>query len=394
MTAEMKTGDPASRLAQLHEASERISANLVELEIDTSRQLLERSSLIGESAAQWSAASQALAELWRQGGLLEGLLVRADKARRGDELRSLLEGRSIELASAKVPLAERALLGASQETERCSPDELLATMSASFDQANAVVASIGEAWDRLIPKLDAARRLLGSAVRLAGELGEPGRSDLEVASRGLEELSSAVTHDPLSVAERDVDVRAAAIQAILDDLEEGLALKRSFETRVLEARELLDLLRVALRDAQSARTELLVKISIAAPAPVPEMPPELDRELTEIGELAARDAWPEARRLLQKWTTRVEAGLEQARRATVTARAPIEARNQFRALLDAYQVKARRLGLLEDPELQEKLLEAREVLYTAPTDLALAAQLVRGYQQAVNGVDSIAEVTG
>jgi hypothetical protein len=48
------------KLRRLNEASERVSANLVELEIDSSRQLLEASALEGESAARWAEASAAL----------------------------------------------------------------------------------------------------------------------------------------------------------------------------------------------------------------------------------------------------------------------------------------------------------------------------------------------
>src|SRR5438445_182037 len=85
--AEMKLDDPDRKLDQLREAAERIKANLVELELDSSRQLLEASTLEGESAARSSAASDALTELWRRHGLLEALLQHADKqhgSRRAD----------------------------------------------------------------------------------------------------------------------------------------------------------------------------------------------------------------------------------------------------------------------------------------------------------------------
>ena len=53
----MKLDDLDRELERLREASERVAANLVELEIDSSRQLLETSTLSGESAAQWASAS-------------------------------------------------------------------------------------------------------------------------------------------------------------------------------------------------------------------------------------------------------------------------------------------------------------------------------------------------
>ena len=52
-------------------------------------------------------------------------------------------------------------------------------------------------------------------------------------------------------------------------------------------------------------------------------------------------AWREARRRLDGWNERTSALLDEAERILRANRAPIESRNQFRALLDAYQVKAK-----------------------------------------------------
>jgi hypothetical protein len=384
----MKPDDLDRRLDRLHETAERISANLVELEIDSSRQLLEASTLVGESAARWSAANNALTELWRRHGLLEALLQRADKlrgSRHADELRSLLTGPSIELASSEVPLAQRDLLGGTVVADRRSPEQLLAEMSAAFDEVKTVVSRIGLAWETLIPRLDDARRLLSEASRLSEGLGESGRPDLESASRAMGALSASVTKDPLSVAADDVDELMRSLQAITDDLAGSAALQRGFEARILEARELLERLHTAVVDARAAREELLVKIAVPTAPPLPEVRDELETELAGIAELAQEGAWREARHALEDWTTRATAELDDARRALEANRAPIQARNQFRALLEAYQVKAKRLGVLEDPQLANIFARAQGTLYSAPTDLALAAQLVRSYQQCLSG---------
>jgi len=78
----MKLDDADRELEHLRGASERVAANLVELEIDSSRQLLEARTLTGESAARWSAASAALTNLWEWRGLLERFLEKADELRR------------------------------------------------------------------------------------------------------------------------------------------------------------------------------------------------------------------------------------------------------------------------------------------------------------------------
>src|SRR5262249_29851603 len=150
-TADMKPNDLDRELARLQEANERVGANLVELEIDSSRQLLEAAPLTGESAARWSAASAALTDLWEWRGLLERWLARAEELRRSprraSELEALVDSPSIELARSQVPLAERDLLGSSEVTVRCTADELLARMSRSFDEVKTAVARFGQAWD-------------------------------------------------------------------------------------------------------------------------------------------------------------------------------------------------------------------------------------------------------
>jgi hypothetical protein len=382
----MKLDAADQKLARLHAAAERISANLVELEIDPSRQLLEASPLQGESALRWSSASAALAELWRRQTLLEALLQEAEKirrSRRSDDLQGLLEGPSIELDSSEVPLAERELLGAAQLTDHCSPDQLLASMSTAFDDVKTVITGIGGAWEKLIPQLERARHLLRETSLLAEDLGEAGRGDLRSATETLNRLSAAITTDPLSVHAGEVDELLRTVEALRRDVEAVAALKRGFDERMAQARALLEQLQAIVRDGEAAHQEVLVKLTLPSVPPAPERHDELEAELSDVAELGRRGAWREARRALESWTTSTGTLLEYARQTRDANRAPIQARNQFRALLEAYQVKAKRLGVLEDPRLSEIFAQAHEVLYRAPTDLALAARLVRSYQQGV-----------
>ncbi len=383
----MRNEEPDRQLRRLHEVSERVAANLVELEIDSSRQLLEVSSLTGESAARWSAASAALTDLWRWKELLDKLLAQADRLRsprRATELSSLLEGQSIELTRSEVPLAERDLLGSSQVAVRCSADELLERMSRAFDEVKSVVARFGEAWETLSPRLGAARRLADQATTLADQLGEPDRDDLDAATRSLSRLAAALSADPLSVRASDVDRLTQSLEAICGDLGASTTLRTELDARVAVARALLARLRTTITDADAAHEEWLVKISVPAARRAFEPGENLDDELTEIGTVARSGAWREARRRLDGWTARASAQLDDANRALRESRAPLQARNQLRALLEAYQVKAERIGLIEDPRLEQVFAQAHEALYTAPTDLAFAAQLVRRYQELLN----------
>ncbi|MGN6868405.1 MAG: hypothetical protein ACTHMY_08385 [Solirubrobacteraceae bacterium] len=388
----MKLDDLDRELARLRDASERVAANLVELEIDSSRQLLEASTLSGESAKQWSAASAALTDLWQWREQLEGVLERAHELRRGrraDELHGLLTGPSIELTRSEVPLAERDLLGSPERAVRCTPDELLARMSRAFDQVKTVVARFGEAWETLTPRVTDARTGLDRARTLAATVGESGRPDLEAGARHALAIGERLSTDPVSVSAGEVDRLIESLQAIERDLEATAAFRRDLDFRLADARNRLTRLAAVREECRVAHQELLVKIAApSAPAP-PADAKDLAGELDQIASLAGSGAWREAARRLDALTERLAKDLDDCESALRANRAPLDARNQLRALLEAYQVKAGRLGAIEDPAVERIFAQAHDALYTAPTDLAAAAQLVRRYQERLNTAQEV-----
>jgi hypothetical protein len=388
------TADPAlEELTGLKQTSERVAANLVELEIDSSRQLLEASTLSGQSAARWSSASAALTDLWEWRGLLDAFLDRAEELRRSsrrrDDLRAWLSGPSIELARSPVPLAERDLLGSSERTVRCTADELLERMSRAFDEVNGVVARFGAAWGALSPRLAEARAALDGARTLAATLGEPAGHELTEAGARITELTNTLSTDPLAVAPDELARLIDSLHAVKRDLDATAGLRRELDTRLAECRARLVRLQTLVDDGRVRHEELLLKISVPSAPAALDLPDGLRTELDQIAALAASGAWREARLRLDAWTNQTAALLTDAERIVDANRAPLDARNQLRALLEAYQAKAGRLGSLEDPELERIFAQAQESLYTAPSDLAFAAQLVRRYQETLTAAQEI-----
>ena len=163
-----------------------------------------------------------------------------------------------------------------------------------------------------------------------------------------------------------------------------------FEARILEARAALQQLGSLNNEVREARHELLVKISVPSAPPLPP-DDDVERELSQIAALAQRGAWSRARAELDAWTERIALRQDEAQRLLRASRIPIEARNQLRALLDAYQVKAKRLGMVEETDVADAYTRAQAALYNAPTDLNVAAQLVRAYQEMVNGSPASSE---
>jgi hypothetical protein len=225
----------------------------------------------------------------------------------------------------------------------------------------------------------AAQTSLEQAQTLADGLGE--RHRLDEAARSLARLTASASADPLATRSEDVDRVIDSLEDIRSDLEATAALRRDFDAMLAGARRLLSDLETTVREGLAVHERLQAKISVPTP-PAPLAPPnDLSAALDAIAGLARSGSWRDARQRLDEWTSRTRALLDDAQQALRANRAPIEARDQLRALLEAYQVKAERLGLVEDPELERIFTRAHEELYTAPTDLALVSQLVRSYQE-------------
>jgi hypothetical protein len=261
-------------------------------------------------------------------------------------------------------------------------------MSKAFDEAKTVIVVIGRAWQTLTPPLDAAGRVLAECGRLAHELGEDARPELEAAAGQLAALRKALSEDPLSVAAGDIERLAGSLEELRRELDGEAALKRELGARIARARELTLAVREAIEQAREAHNEVLIKISVPIAAEPPRMPEQLEARLADVRALADRGDWRSAQHRLEQVNDDARALLDEAQRVLKVNRAPIEARNQFRALLDAYQVKAASLGMVEDPDVAAIYAQARNALYTAPTDLSLVGQLVRRYQEAISGSNS------
>jgi len=382
-----------STLRRLRDAAEAIASNLLEIELDPNRGLLDSGMLEGESATRWSEASTTLAQLWQWHAQLDQLLDRAAELRgararlpekRLEELRELLQGASIELANEYVPLEQRNLLAGAQAALRCTPDEMLEHSSAAFDKAKTVLAAAAGAWDQLLPRLHAASARLQESAELGRALGEGVPPGLDRARERLSALTERLSKDPLSVSAQEVLELEQALESFQVDLESLDRLRREIDTQLADARKLLEELRRVAGEGADAHEQALVKI--AAPA-IPD-PLSLDSalagQLQDVEKIARHGAWRQARTVLEQWTSRAASLLEQARRIAGENRAPIQARNELRGLLDACQAKATRLGLIEDPQCSSMFEQAHDSLYTAPTDLGEATELVHCYRRALS----------
>lgn len=379
-------------LARLRNTAESIGTNLVALERDPRRKLLEQASLIGESAARWSEASRALSDLWRwftrfkemleQAAELRGTRARVS-ADQEAHLAALLSGPSIALGTATDPLGDHDLFGTPAPATHCTPDELMPVMSAAFDRAKAVVVEAAEAWDRFFPRQRSAEAALGELEQLAESPGETAAPEPDELREPLAKLGGLLAKDPLAVRANDFDQVEARLAALRRDFLAAAELRTEAVERFGQAHAMLDQLGDAALAAAEAHGEVTAKITPANVPPPMTLDRAVARQLDRVEALSKKGEWLAAEQELTGWLSLAGGLLHRLRENLAANRTPLQERNQLRGRLDAYRAKAHRLGLTEDPRLSALYRATRDVLYTAPTDLSEAADLLRQYQQAI-----------
>ena len=113
---------------------------------------------------------------------------------------------------------------------------------------------------------------------------------------------------------------------------------------------------------------------------------DLAHQLAAIVERAGRSEWSAVATTLAAWRRQAAAARDASWRAAAAQRALVATRDELRGRLDAYRSKAAALGRVEAPRLAELHRRARDVLYTAPTDLSIAGELVDAYRQELAGL--------
>jgi len=386
-----------------------IQANLLELDSSFGKQLLAGAELTGETKRRWDATAATLATLWQVYSAYSAVVDQAAEAitrhlgpRELAAITALLTGRSVQLASGPGPLVGRDLADSGREDLTLAT--AVARMRGAFATVTEVVAAAEHVWTEVAGRLDAAGRELARVAPQAESLeDEPLTGDLAAAQGELVRLRDTLNSDPLALwlgssgPGRSQPGGAAVDTSGADRLHEEVA---AVATRVNELVRLRDDARQriagvtaaaataqsACEDAVAAWQRAAAKIAAGALPPQPARLADLSARLAGLGPLLASGRWTRLGSeldLLDRELATATASFKEAERAVVAAMAK---RDELRGLLGAYKAKAARLGAVEDTGLAERYDRARDLLWTAPCDLAVAEAAVAGYQQAVLGV--------
>jgi hypothetical protein len=375
-----------------------IQANLLELDSSFGKQLLAGAELTGETRRRWDATAATLGTLWQVYEAYSAVVDQAAEVaarhlgpRELAALSVLLTGRSVRLAAGPAPLAGRDLADSGREDLTLAT--AVARMRGAFSAVTEVVAAAEHVWTEVAGRLDAAGAELARVTPLAATLGDEALAgNLSSAQDKLARMRDTLNSDPLAlwqggtVDTSGADRLAERVTAAVARADELIRLRDEARQRVDEARVAATAARAARDDAVAAWQRAAEKIAAAALPPPPAEPADLSARLAGLGPLMDGGRWPRLASeldLLDRELAAATASFREAERAAVSA---LARRDELRGLLGAYKAKAARLGGAEDPGLAQRYDQARDLLWTAPCDLAAADAAVAAYQQAVLGV--------
>ena len=372
-----------------------IQTNLLELDGSFGKQMLAGAVLTGESKRRWEAAAADLAALWetfttyaavvdQAAGLLAG--ARRSSDRELAQITTLLTGASVEVTRS-VPLARRDLTETGRS--RLSLAAAVREMRRSFDGVGDVVAGAESVWNETADGLSEIGAELDAAKKQLGDTGDDeAAAALAAAGDELGRLRDLLNADPLALWQGgSVDIarlgrlrkQAAAAAARAAEI---ARVRANAQRRIAAAAASVSAASAAFADAVAARDRAAARIAAAELPPPPAEAVGLDVRLAALDKLKAAGRWGRLAEELGTIEAEATAAGQRCRDTQQAAAALLDRRNELRGLLDAYQIKAARLGAAEDSELSRLYDQAHELLWTAPCDLAAAAAAVTRYQQA------------
>lgn len=382
-----------------------VAQNLVDLRTHPCYQRLSTGGLqlSGATAQRILPAIDASGKLFQHFGLIQATIDQALSLRRDlpmfgaeerfREIHQLLTGKSILLPAVEVPFEQRSLLSAVENVEKISPGDLLNTMTRTFEACRDGVHALDKAWSSLATALVEARdelaKLSGLDTRLSG--GTAAR--LAAVSGVLDELSAQVERDPLAAEATMTSTVLPELARIRAELD-GLVAARSGIERDFAAADatLVSLREWRVRAAEAQRASL-EKVTECGELRAPIEDAQIDALASWLDRLKAkyREGFVKPVAVgLQNWNFHAGAAVKSEREAYEINRHPVELRLELRGRLDAFKAKARAFGKAEDPVLMEIARRASALLYTRPTPLKTAEELIARYEAKLNGRDAAA----
>jgi hypothetical protein len=383
-----------------------VSQNLLELqELPTYQRLCgtpgyPKVDLRGITAIRVTPALEAMNDLFQYFDLLVQVVEKASKLRQQlprflaseqkvDEIKQLLTKASIELPSVHTPLAQRELLSATHIANAIAPAELLQVMIHAFSVARDAVLAVDAAWTNLDNILADAESRIYSWQNLAASLDQNTLNELVQSQDAIASLRQRVEQDPLGVSaevEKQIQPMLVKVNSIV---EQALKQQRQIREKFAIAQNLLEKLTTIHSSALATFAESQEKIVdylIQQPSLTAGELAALSQWLTRLETKLAEGLVNPVMFGLDNWMNKAQEYIVSEQQAYTANSTLLDSRRELRGRLDALTAKALAKGLIEDGKLSNLAEQAKQLLYTRPTALDKAAELVSQYEKRLNGM--------
>jgi hypothetical protein len=281
------------------------------------------------------------------------------------ELTRLLFGRPLEVSRQRIPFAQRAITGPAETVESIGLAGIVHRMRADYP-------AVAEFFDSVDGVNSLVAERLGPTQDRLDEAGVAGPKEIG-------DLLTVSATDPLSLTMQEVERRISAIEDGIEhrvvELAELAALQGNWPDVLAATAVRLDALRDATQRAARVRARAEQSV-VSGPLPVhADAEPDLRAALEAI---AAPD--PAALRSLRQ---RIESALRVMAEDEELAQGLLDRRSELSGRLTAYQAKAARLGLGEDPDMLASGRIAAGLLARQPCDLRTVTRAITDFQQLI-----------
>ena len=388
-----------------------VSQNLFELyELPTYQRIMgeggmPKAVLTGKTEQQVKLAIADLTQLFQLFELLRETVDKAKSLRsqipkRGDggivtEIMTVLTTSSILLPQQLVPFQSRDLTSSSTQGGSVTADALLSMMAALFSQAKTIVLEVDTAWTQLeTPLIEFQQQAVGVIQELTTLIQRtPGmvpvaiRQQMDGFQAEFKAVHEAIDTDPLTAEISLIQQLKPSLDAMTQHLtnlaEQQQTIKRRLDDSLRGMTELRSVHQTGLLVFAEWQEKVVDHPTIIT-MPSIEIITELTQWLHRLSMAYENNNSSAVHIGLTRWQSQFEQTMSQIQTSTTQAQRSLQSRIELRGQLTAMKAKAGALGRSEDLTLGAIEIKAKQSLYTRPTDLLCAQQLIREYEQALN----------
>ncbi len=387
-----------------------VSQNLFELyELPTYQRLtgeggMPKAILMGETEKQVKLAIADLTQLFQLFELLRETIDRAKSLRSqmpkrgGDgaviEIMTLLTEPSILLPQQLVPLQSRDLMSSSTQGGSVTAGTMLEMMAILFSHAKTIVLKVDEAWKQLeAPLIELQQRSrpiiqeLTALIQRTPTIVPIGiQQQIDQFQIDFRTVHQAIDADPLTAKSSLIQQLKPSLDVMIQHLADFAAQQQELKRRLDDAVRGIEELRSVHQKGLLVFTEWQDKVlnSTMTPMPSIDIITELTQWLHRLSIAYEHNNSPAIHVGLTRWQAQFQQTMSQIDTATTHAKRDLQFRVELRGQLIAMKAKAGAMGRSEDLILGTIEAQAKQYLYTRPTDLSAAERSVREYEQTLN----------